>query len=170
MKQAWLEQWKQIEDYPQYEVSDKGRVRKLIVKHSNHSYVYLHPQFRKKINSYPYVELYKDSKRNRLAIHRLVALTFIPNPDNKPQINHIDGNKLNPNSNNLEWATCQENQQHAHIMGLHQRESTAQITKQKYIQIKASYIQALDKIANDYKVSKRMVLSVISGKYHYKNL
>jgi len=61
-------------------------------------------------------------KHNNLSkgffIHRLVALTFIPNPLKKPQVNHIDGNKLNNNISNLEWVTNLENQQHAWKNGL----------------------------------------------------
>jgi hypothetical protein len=64
-------------------------------------------------NGYPTVR-----KHRRVTIHRLVATAFIPNPENKPQINHIDGNKLNNRVENLEWCTCAENIRHAVITGL----------------------------------------------------
>lgn len=51
-------------------------------------------------------------------IHRMVAQAFIPNPDNKPEVNHIDGNKQNPKMGNLEWVTPMENTQHAVATGL----------------------------------------------------
>ena len=51
-------------------------------------------------------------------IHRLVAETFIPNPEGKPQVNHIDGNRKNNAADNLEWTTCTENSQHAYNTGL----------------------------------------------------
>lgn len=53
--------------------------------------------------------------------HRLVAKVFIPNPNNKPQVNHINGNKQNNKVSNLEWNTSQENVQHAHDIGLHKK-------------------------------------------------
>jgi len=56
--------------------------------------------------------LWKNGKRNWRFVHRLVALTFISNPENKPQVNHKDGNKLNNHISNLEWCTNQENSQH----------------------------------------------------------
>lgn len=62
---------------------------------------------------YLQVVLSREGKSNWYKVHRLVAQTFIPNPENKPQVNHIDGNKINNNINNLEWCTNSENQIHA---------------------------------------------------------
>lgn len=64
--------------------------------------------------------LYKDNRKERkhYYIHRLVAMTYIPNPENKPDINHIDGNKSNCHAPNLEWVTKSENSQHMYDTGL----------------------------------------------------
>lgn len=62
---------------------------------------------------YLYIDLWKSGEKYRKYIHRLVAEAFIPNPENKPYINHIDGNPRNNNVNNLEWCTPLENVEHA---------------------------------------------------------
>ena len=64
------------------------------------------------------VGLWKDKKRKMYLVHRLIALTYIPNSENKPDINHKDGNSLNNNVENLEWCTKSENIQHAIKSGL----------------------------------------------------
>lgn len=67
------------------------------------------------------IGLYRHGKYTNILIHKYVALRFISNPENKPQVNHIDGNKQNPNINNLEWTTRSENMKHAYQTGLIKR-------------------------------------------------
>lgn len=67
---------------------------------------------------YPVVYLCKGHKAKTVKVHRIVAMAFIPNPKNKPQVNHKDGDKLNYSIKNLEWATPKENVRHAHKTGL----------------------------------------------------
>jgi len=63
--------------------------------------------------------LYREGRRpSTTRVHRVVAQTFIDNPYNKPEVNHIDGNKLNNAIDNLEWMTAEENRQHAKDTGL----------------------------------------------------
>lgn len=67
---------------------------------------------------YPYIKISYKGELYRYKVHRLVAMTFIPNPDNKLEVNHIDGDKSNNNVWNLEWVTRLENQMHAQNIGL----------------------------------------------------
>ena len=66
-------------------------------------------------NGYLYVDLYKDGKRHRKYVHRLVAETYIPNPLNLPFVNHIDGNPKNNNYKNLEWCTEKYNTNYGNV-------------------------------------------------------
>jgi hypothetical protein len=72
------------------------------------------------VNSAGYiiVQLRSNGKRKVVLLHRLVAEAYIPNPHNKPTVNHIDGNKLNNAVNNLEWMTMAEQNEHAIKIGL----------------------------------------------------
>lgn len=60
-------------------------------------------------------------KKKYVNVHRLIASCFIPNPQNLPEVNHIDGNKLNNQVENLEWVTTRQNQLHAIAMGVSSR-------------------------------------------------
>ena len=70
------------------------------------------------LRGYLTVGLIKDRKQRFFPVHKLVALAFIPNPENKPYVNHINGIKDDPRLENLEWCTASENAQHAIRTGL----------------------------------------------------
>lgn len=107
--------WKDIPNYEGlYMVSNLGRVKSL--PKNNHKEIILKNKITK--DGYYETALSKNNKQKWIRTHRLVAQAFIPNPDNKPQVNHIDGNKLNNNVDNLEWCTNQENINHAIRTGL----------------------------------------------------
>lgn len=107
------ELWKDIKEYEGiYQVSNLGRIKSLKFMKEK----ILKPK--KTSKGYLQVLLYKNGKRKYFRIHRLVAETFVPNPYNKPEVNHIDGDKENNKENNLEWTTIQENRKHAYKIGL----------------------------------------------------
>lgn len=70
-----------------------------------------------KQNGYLYVSLWKDNVGKAFAVHRLVALAYLPNPDNKPEVNHISSNRADPRKSNLEWSTRSENAKHGYEDG-----------------------------------------------------
>lgn len=99
--------WKEIEDYEgEYEVSNLGNVRSLNYRRSGE--IKLLKQYTDK-KGYKYVRLSKNGKGKIYKIHRLVAMAFIPNPDNLPIVNHIDECKSNNMVSNLEWCTVAYN-------------------------------------------------------------
>lgn len=98
------EEWKQIRGFPDYEVSNYGRVRSLArdYKYGSHEDIILKTNDRR---GYRGVTLFRDGKRYYKAVHRLVAAAFIPNPANLPIINHKDENRANNRADNLEWSS-----------------------------------------------------------------
>lgn len=111
------EQWKDITGYEgEYLVSNLGNIKSIKRYHRGYDVVLkplkTGPDWKNE-NCYLQVTLSKKNKTEKKLIHRLVAEAFIPNPDNKPQVNHIDGNKANNHIDNLEWSTESENSNHA---------------------------------------------------------
>ena len=105
--------WRDIEGYEGlYQVSNFGRVKtfkwgnKKIMRMGTTNF------------GYHSVQITKDGIGKHFPVHRLVALNFIPNPENKRCVNHIDGNKTNNKLENLEWCTYSENNKHAYKLGL----------------------------------------------------
>lgn len=144
-----VEVWKPIEGH-NYEVSNHGKIRHMntmrIIKPEVHDNKYL----RVKLN-----------KRN-YKVHRLVGLYFISNPENKPEINHKDGNKLNNHVDNLEWVTPKENTKHALDNGLVLRldsKTVINIYKDFWVEHMKMY-----EVMKKYNISKGVASSI-----KYKN-
>ena len=95
------EVWRSIDGFLNYQVSNTGKVR-----NANNG-KFLKPRMRR---GYLAVDIRADTKKTTYTIHRLVATTFIVNPDHKMQVDHIDNDKNNNCVNNLRWASCQDNQ------------------------------------------------------------
>lgn len=100
-----MEEWKIIEDYPNYMVSNLGRV-KAINWHRENKEKEMKPYIHK---GYLRLRLCKGGKTKQFLIHRLVAQTFIPNPENKPYIDHINTDRTDNRVENLRWVTNKEN-------------------------------------------------------------
>lgn len=96
-----MENWKTIENYPNYQISDSGNI--ISLKKNK----YLKP----KVDKYGYsvVQLYNDDGAKPFTVHSLVGKAFIPNPDNLPCLNHRNENKLDNSAENLEWCTHKYN-------------------------------------------------------------
>lgn len=96
--------------FPNYSITGNG----MVFSHKNNKWL----KFTKTTTGYYYVNLCNNSTPKPFRVHRLVGAAFLPNPKNKPYINHIDGNKLNNHVSNLEWSTPSENNKHAYKLGL----------------------------------------------------
>jgi hypothetical protein len=97
-----MEEWKSIINYPNYEISNMGNCRNIL---TNNNLKY-------SINrcGYKKYHIYDENEiRKSLSLHRLLAIHFIPNPENKKYVDHSDNNKLNNSISNLRWVTRNEN-------------------------------------------------------------
>lgn len=109
------------------------------------------------LHNYTITSLYKDGKKHSLQVHRIIAETFVPNPDNLPYVNHKDGNKHNNRVENLEWVTASQNSRHAIESGLYTAQKVVagremfsflkgynQIPVAKVAEVKSKILQALN--------------------------
>lgn len=160
--------WKDVIDYEGvYLVSNFARVKRIMSRKNptcdimNNIY---HP------SGYVHISLTNNGKGRNFKLHRLVAMAFIPNPENKPQVNHIDGNKLNNLPSNLEWNTSKENINHAWNTGLSkpkngEKSNFSKLTEKEILEIRELGITVSPKeISVIYNVSVSYIRRVINRK------
>lgn len=100
-------------------------------------------------------------------VHRVVAKLYIPNPENKPQVNHKDGNKLNNNVENLEWVTNKENSTHALKTGLQpieEKSKMAKLTRPQVQFIKSHDEMTRKELADLFNISENTISDIRNGR------
>ena len=164
-----MEKFKDIKGYEGlYQISDMGRVKRLKSKGC------LLERFLKVgySSEYQKVSLHKKGNKKTHDVHRLVADSFIPNPNNKPQVNHIDGNKHNNRLSNLEYVTPSENAIHAFKLNLRdggtvkgQQNGRCKLTEYQVIEIiqKAKKNQSMTSLGREYSVSATHITRIVRG-------
>lgn len=169
-----MEKWKPLQ-YPNlvanhYEISSYGRVKNVntgkilaqnLLKSGYFSIRICNPSRNKKMH---------------IIIHKAVAYTFIPNPQNLPEVNHKDGIKTNNNASNLEWCSSSYNQKHKYAMGLYNPEKTrgennvqAKLTQKDVDNIRSNYIPysreyGTRALGRKYGVSKTTIIRILQNK------
>lgn len=174
--------WKGVPNYEgMYQVSNSGRVRSLdryvdtgIINSTKRFIKGIDLKFKSDKDGYHFIGLKKNQKAKYLRVHRLVALVFIDNPYNKPQVNHINGIKNDNRVENLEWCTLSENRQHAYDTGLQNgksrqgvRNNFAKLDKGRVVKIRRLYSAGdftQKEIANKFNVSQPCVNKIVNNK------
>lgn len=170
MGQLAQAEWRPVSGYEsQYEVSSDGRVRSIDREEllnngwNRHRKGRVLKQMPKK-TGYMCVNLYKHSHMRTFLVHRIVASAFIANPDGKPEVNHINGNKHDNRVENLEWVSESENIRHSFVsLGKRPASPNKKLTDNQVRQIRAMSGAQKD-IAKQFGVSRSAIQLIKSGK------
>jgi hypothetical protein len=143
--------------FPKYEVSSLGRIRRQL----------RYKALCKSSKGYLYVGLMRNGKQFKVSVARLVAMTFISNPHNKPQVNHINGIKTDNRIVNLEWVTNQENRRYAVTHRLHcygERMNSNKLTIDEVKQIKETKTLTHTELAKQFNVNQSTITRIKNNK------
>jgi hypothetical protein len=167
-----MEVWKDIAGYEGiYQVSDAGRVRS--VDRVNSQGAKLKGKPRKLItdrDGYYVVGLTRNAVMRYHKVHRLVAAAFIPNPDNLPQVNHVEGNKSDNRACKLEWCTNQENIDHSVMVGsrdpVGESNGRARLSELDVVDIRwlKGLGMSISALAREYQVTRTNIRHIVTGR------
>lgn len=172
-----IEIYKDIAGYEgYYQVSNFGNVKSLdrTLKNKWGNYIRRGKVMAaNKANRYLTVNLFINWKFKHCKIHRLVAAAFIPNPDNKPEVNHVNGDRYDNRIENLEWVTTSENEFHAYKIGIKkplvgEKNPAAILTNDKVLEIKRRYASentSMRKLAKEYGVCASTISGIVNNKF-----
>jgi hypothetical protein len=153
--------WITIKDFENYQVSNLGRIMSL------YKNIILKPL--KDKHGYYHISLYKNKTCYTKDIHIIVARTFISNPLNLPEVNHIDGNKENCAATNLEWSTKSDNEKHAYRTGLRSAKGEKN-NQSKLTDIQVKEIKELkgkikgSEVAIMYDIDRSVIYNIFNNK------
>ncbi len=172
--------WRDIPGWKgMYQASNLGRIKSLaryIVTVKGTKYPIEEKILKGHVDTKGYiqVEFKRNRRRHIIALHRLIALAFIPNPENKPQINHINGNKTDNRIENLEWCTGSENVRHAWNNRLNhalhgEQHPNAKLTNEQAKWVKEHYIPrdkeyGVNAMARKFNVSTTPIYNILKKK------
>jgi len=172
-----MKTWKKIPDYRLYEASTDGELKTFNWKNTG-----LERIIKPALDNCGYLRtMLKDDSGNTrtIKVHRIIAKTFIPNPNNKPQVNHINGVKYDNRVDNLEWCTASENLKHSYKIGLSsvkgELNPATKLTDKEVLEIRSKYTYgrlggrvkgATTKpmLAKEYGVKVHVIKQIVRGK------
>jgi len=164
---------KELTDFPGYYVTVDGRVLSTVAssRYKNRHWL----KQRMQNSGYNIVSIHKDKKAYTRLVHRLVAVAFIPNTEDKCCVNHMDGRKTNNLVSNLEWNTLGENHRHAYATGLRSKsqphldqyrgQSHSEDTKNKLALMRQKITKEKAQMVRDELTKKTMTCKQIMSKY-----